>query len=324
MSFVDVRTWTAPSSDPHDEQFGDVIEATRPENADSYDAVLVGEPYDGAVIGRPGAREGPTALRTALAATKTYYLNGRPVGAIGDLGDIDIPSNESVRTAQSAVQEATTTAHELDTVPVFLGGDNSLTYPNVVPLLNDGSVGAISFDAHFDCRAVRGQPSSGTPYRQLYEDGLDAFAVVGARHFENSTEYAEYVDECGGAIVSADDVADDPIAAVDRALAAMTNVDAVYVSVDLDVLNAPEVPGVSAPTPGGISTRELFRMVRRATSIDRLAGFEVVECAPPLEDGDRTARAGARAVAYALSGIAESATDDSPAGRVPGDGGDCH
>jgi formiminoglutamase len=92
------------------------------------------------------------------------------------------------------------------------------------------------------------------------------------------------------------------VAAADRALEAVGDVDALYVSVDLDVLDAAAAPAVSAPTPGGLTSRELYRMLRLVAADERVAGFEVVECAPPLSDGDRTAKAGARAVAHFLAG----------------------
>ncbi|MFC7045313.1 formimidoylglutamase [Halobacteriaceae archaeon GCM10025711] len=294
--------WAGTSSDPNDEQFGDVVAAADLDHADEYDAVLVGEPYDGAVIGRPGAREGPAAIRRALAGTKTHHFDAGPVAGIADLGDVVFPHGKGVADVQAAVREVTAAVHDADALPVFLGGDNSLTVPNAAPLLDAGSVGAVSFDAHFDCREVRGQPTSGTPYRQLHDAGLDAFAVVGARHFETSTAYHDYVREQDGTVVTAEEVGDDPVSAIDTALDAMDGVDAVYVSLDLDVLDAPAAPGVSAPTPGGITTRELFRTLRLAASDDRVAGFEVVECAPPLDRDGRTATAGARAVAHFLAG----------------------
>jgi formimidoylglutamase len=300
MSLREPPAWEGSSSDPNDEQFGDVVELTTLDSVDEDDALLVGEPYDGAVIGRRGAREGPAALREALAGTKTHHFESGPVESVGDLGDIEIPAGD-VATVQEAIRETTRMVHGHDAHPIFLGGDNSLTYPNAAPLLTD-SLGVISFDAHLDCREVRGEPTSGTPYRQLHESGLDAFAVVGARHFETSTAYAEYVHGHGGEIVTSEAVGNSPKEAAERALDAMAEVDTLYVSLDLDVLDAAVAPGVSAPTPGGISTRELFRMLRRIAVDDRVAGFEVVECAPPLDTDGRTATAGARAIAHVLSG----------------------
>ena len=298
--------WVGTSSDPNDEQFGDVVERVDFEaggdyDADNYDAVFLGEPYDGAVIGRPGAREGPDAIRAALAGTKTHHFDAGPAPSIGDLGNAVVPDG-SVEVVQESLRSLTTQVHDRDALAVFLGGDNSLTVPNAGPLLDRGSLGIVNLDAHLDVRTIRDEPTSGTPYRQLLEGGLGAYAVVGARHFETSTVYHDYLRERGGGDVTAEEVGDDPVAAVDRALDAMAGVEQLYVSLDLDVLDAAAAPGVSAPTPGGLTTRELFRVLRLLAADERLVGFEVVECAPPLDEGGRTAVAGARAVAHVLAG----------------------
>jgi len=302
--FTEPPAWEGPSADPNDEQFGDVIYPATLLTASEYDAVLVGEPYDGAVVGRRGAREGPDAIREQLAATKTHHFDAGPVRSVGDLGNVDAITGEwtTMRAdeVQATVRELAADIYDSDAFPVFLGGDNSLTFGNAAPLLED-NVGIINFDAHLDCREVQEEPTSGTPYRQLYEAGLDSYAVVGARHFETSTQYASFVNERGGTILTADEVGTGAAAIADRLRDAMAGVETVYVSVDLDVLDATAAPGVSAPTPGGITTRELFRMLRMVATDDRVAGFEVVECAPPLEDDDRTARAAARAIAHFLS-----------------------
>ncbi|WP_256683946.1 formimidoylglutamase [Halococcus qingdaonensis] len=299
MSLREPPAWDGPSADPNDEQFGDIVEPITLDHASEFDTVLVGEPYDGAVIGRRGAREGPTALREALTGVKTHHFDAGPVESVGDLGDVEVLDGD-VSTVQESIREITREIHASDALPIFLGGDNSLTYPNAAPLLSE-SLGVVNFDAHLDCREVRGEPTSGTPYRQLHEAGLDAYACVGARHFETSTAYAEYVDEQGGEIVTSEAVGDDVESAAERALDAMAGVDTVYVSVDLDVLDATAAPGVSAPTPGGLTTRELFRMLRIVAADDRVAGFEVVEYAPPLDSRELTAAAGARAIAHFLS-----------------------
>ena len=305
--FLDPSTWEPTSTDPVDDQFGDVVEGTTLDGADAYDAVLVGVPYDGAVISRQGASEGPAGIRRSLLSTKTHHFDAGPVSSVADLGDVAIPEDPTAL-VQSAIADATRAVHDLDATPVFLGGDNSTTYANANPLLDadvgaaTGSLGVVSFDAHLDCRQVREDPTSGSPYRQLHDDGLDALSVVGARHFETSTGYHDFARDNDYEVVTAEEVGDDDVDAVDRALDALDAVDQVYVSVDVDVLDA-TYPGSSAPTPGGITARELFRMVRVAASDDRVAGFEVVETAPPLDENDRTVDAAARTVAHFLAGL---------------------
>lgn len=304
----DWNGWTGPSGDPNDRQFGDAIEPVTLE--DPPNVALVGEPYDGAVIGRRGAREGAAAIREALASVKTAHLGGGdPLGdhespTVGDLGDVPIPEG-GVAAVQEGVREVAAEIHDAGALPVFLGGDNSLTYANVAPLL-DERVGVINFDAHLDCREPLDGPTSGTPYRQLLEDGLAAYVAVGARHFETSETYVEYVRERGGTVVPSDAFEEGGVdGVVERVREAVAGVETLYVSVDCDVLDATAAPGVSAPTPGGLSTRELFSAVGSLAGDDRLAGCEVVECSPPLDRGGLTVDAAARTVAHGITGYLE-------------------
>ncbi|ELZ20279.1 formimidoylglutamase [Halosimplex carlsbadense 2-9-1] len=337
--------WSGPSDDPNDEQLGDAVERASLEDLHAFDAVLVGEPYDGGVIGRRGAADGPAAIRESLAAAKTHHVDVGPVArderrrgtpghdhgstgqslALGDLGDVALPDQTEgggpdVASTQERVREVTSDLYGRGAVPVFLGGDNSLTYPNAAPLLDRGSLGAISFDAHLDCREVRNGtgPTSGTPYRQLFADGLDELAVVGARNFETSTAYHDFLHEQGGRVFTPAEVAADPIDAMDDAIASLGDVDAIYVSVDVDVLDAAAAPGVSAPTPGGLLTRELYRLLEHVATHGRVASFEVVECAPSLDEGGRTVDAAARALAHFLASLAAPKGRHSRTGALDG------
>lgn len=380
-----VPEWQSPSDDPNDETFGDVIASddrgdlgSLPErlaDLDPADVVLVGEPFDAAVVGRSGAAEGPTAIRNSLAGVKTHHVEAGPIREgvrIVDLGDVTLRTGDDVSddggepvddgkpddteaddeaggvpgnhtaddemgsatadrdtaagqdaavrdaaasqstapgqdpaTVQNAVADVAAIVHDADAFPVFLGGDNSLTSGNVRPLLDRGSVGIVNFDAHLDVREVRDGPTSGTPYRQLFDAGLDAYVCVGARHFETSTEYVDYVHDRGDRIVTAETIDRDIDEALERVWRAVDDVDHLYVSIDCDVLDAPVAPGVSAPTPGGLRSRELFRLVRRVAADGRVAGLEVVECAPPLDVGKRTSDVAARTIVQFLTRYVE-------------------
>lgn len=303
MTLTDARSWAGTSEDPNDEQFGDIITATQIEEVGTFEAVLVGEPYDGAVIGRPGAAAGPRVIREALEGVKSHHYRYGPVQGIGDVGDV-LLADEPPEDAQASVRRVAEDLYASGGLPVFIGGDNSVTYPNVAPLLDLGSVAVLSFDAHLDCRTVRDQPTSGSPYRQLHDAGLDRLVVLGARDFETSTHYHEYLRDRGGIIRTAPTLRQDPAGVVSSVLEEL-RADAVYVSVDMDVLDATAAPGVSAPTPGGIHTIDLFEAVSRAARDERVVGVEVVETAPPLDRGGRTVEATARTVAHLLGGVSE-------------------
>ena len=90
--------------------------------------------------------------------------------------------------------------------------------------------------------------------------------------------------------------------AIDEALEGPEHV---YLSVDIDVIDPGHAPGTGTPEPGGITTAEMLRAVRRiATSVDVVA-LDVVEVSPPYDGpGEVTAQAAHRVVMEAISGIA--------------------
>jgi agmatinase len=77
----------------------------------------------------------------------------------------------------------------------------------------------------------------------------------------------------------------------------------VYVSYDIDVLDASAAPGTSGAEPGGLTTRELLRAVRVVASAGYTA-FDVVEVAPQYDPAGITATAACRVVLDMLAGAA--------------------
>ena len=104
--------------------------------AGAFDVVFLGAPFDAGASYRAGARFGPQAIRT------TDYLphdGSRPHLALGvdplaelriaDAGDVLMPPGEmaqSLRALESAVQ----TVAAAGALPVILGGDHTVTFPD--------------------------------------------------------------------------------------------------------------------------------------------------------------------------------------------------
>ena len=310
--FTQEFNWRGPTFDPNDEHFGDIVEHATPETAANYTAVLVGEPYDGGQVSVRGASLGPEGIRQGFAETKTCNLNHGPVTDIGDLGDIDIPWGRDVSETQDFIKDVAQEVHQLDTLPVFIGGGHDLGYPNSASLLDlHDNVAVINFDAHADVREVVDKPYNGSPFRQAFEEGLADYAFVGGRHHETSTSYVNYMRENDMEIIPSEEVGADPVGSVERAIESVGDVDAIHVSCDLDVLDMTAAPGTTAPTPGGLTTRELYTCLRSVARNPRVVSFDLIGCAPPLEAGtqrlmsanvNRTAIAGARAIANFLAG----------------------
>ena len=102
-------------------------------------------------------------------------------------------------------------------------------------------------------------------------------------------------------------------AVIDDAIAeALDGPDAVYLSIDIDVLDPGMAPGTGTPEPGGLLTRELLRAVRRIVGRVPLAAMDIVEVSPPYDHADVTAAAAHRCALEAISALAARQRDGHP------------
>jgi agmatinase len=85
---------------------------------------------------------------------------------------------------------------------------------------------------------------------------------------------------------------------------AMDDCDAVFLSIDVDVVDPGSAPGTGTPEPGGLTSRQLLDAVRRIAMSVPIAGVDVVEVAPPYDHAEITAYLANRVVLETLGGIA--------------------
>jgi agmatinase len=94
-------------------------------------------------------------------------------------------------------------------------------------------------------------------------------------------------------------------AVIDDAIAeALDGPDAIYLSVDIDVVDPGLAPGTGTPEPGGFLSRELLRAIRRIVGQVELAGMDIVEVSPPYDHAETTAMIANRAALEAISALA--------------------
>jgi agmatinase len=101
---------------------------------------------------------------------------------------------------------------------------------------------------------------------------------------------------------------------------AMSECDAVFLSVDVDVVDPGSAPGTGTPEPGGLTSRQLLDAVRRIAMETPLGGVDVVEVSPPYDHAEITAYLGNRIVLEALGGVAwRRKSERGEATRAPKD-----
>jgi agmatinase len=275
---------------------------------------VFGVPLDRASF-TPGAARGARAIREASSALPAHleprggafrglwdHERGRLVLAgarLLDHGDVYVDPASSAREAFDAVHS--TIRRRLDLcpgVPVFLGGDHSITEPILRALVDArGPVFLVHFDAHTDMSpAFRGRPHHHGSVMDLVRrmDGVAGILQVGVRDLGPPW----WTGAPKTVVLSADR------ARSDGELLRHVPADAAcYVSVDVDVLDPSEAPGVAVPVPGGLRLVELERMLQALGGARAVAGVDLVEVVPDLDRGRVTAAVAARLLVRLLDAV---------------------
>jgi agmatinase len=293
---------------------------SQPSTYAGADVIIIGAPYDGGTSHRPGARFGPQAMR----ATDYLPFDGkRPHLALGvdpladlrvvDIGDVEMPGGE-IEKSMARLEETVQQAAASGAVPVVLGGDHTIAWPDVTGVARHvgwGRVSVIHFDAHADTANIQfgSLIGHGTPMRRLIESGAargDRFLQVGLRGYWPDPPTLQWMASQGmRSFEMTEVVARGLDSCLTEAMGiATSDCDAVFLSVDVDVVDPGAAPGTGTPEPGGLTTRQLLDAVRRIAMEVPVAGMDVVEVSPPYDHADVTAFLGNRVVLEALSGVA--------------------
>jgi agmatinase len=284
------------------------------------DVAIVGAPFDEGVSARPGARFGPRAIRMAPTVWSNLSAWSLQLGLapyeklrVVDAGDAPIVPSRFER-ALRVIHEKVFRVASAGPTPIVLGGDHAITYPSAAAVARaiwPRRLGVVHFDAHADTGADQwgNLYGHGTPMRRLIEEGWVAgrnFVQIGLRGYWPEQETLEWMRGEGmrwHTMVEIEERGSEAV--IDDAITqALDGPEAIYLSVDIDVVDPGMAPGTGTPEAGGMLSRELLRGVRRIVGRVDLAGMDVVEVAPPYDHAEITAILAHRAVMEAISALA--------------------
>ncbi len=262
------------------------------QNQQDYTCSIFGVPFDATHSYKPGCRFGPDAIRTAFNNIEVFHPElGVDLESVivNDMGNI--PHTASSAKMLDMTKHVTSDLIKRDKPVFILGGEHLLTYATYLAFPKD--VAYIVFDAHYDLRDEYGDVAynHATYLRRIVEQ-RDANNIlhIGARAFA-AEELIFLRDSKINHITNSDIVHHyDRVSKTLRDFASMY--DAIYVSYDLDVLDPAFAPGVGNPEAEGITSRELFDMIRVLADIDaRIVGSDIVEMNPTYDTGATSALA---------------------------------
>lgn len=287
---------------------------------------IIGVPVD---LGadRRGVDMGASAIRYA-----GLEAGLRSIGhEVRDLGNIEVPVAEStaegalhakylqpIVTMADRLSAAVASAVEEGEFPIVLGGDHSVSLGSVAGTTRDRKAAVIWVDAHGDFNTPDTSPSgnihgmvlaalAGRGVPELINVGRAGIkveprniALVGIRELDGGER--DLLVQCGVHVFTMHDIDRMGLPTViDLAIERVTpGVHGIHLSLDLDVVDPLQAPGVGTPVPGGLSFRETHLAMEMLSSSDRLVSMDVVEVNPVLDTRNETAQL---AVQFALSAL---------------------
>ena len=185
-------------------------------------------------------------------------------------------------------------------IPLFLGGDHSITYSLVKAFatVHSENPGIIIFDAHPDCCSDFSPPTHEDLLLSLVKEKVISpknIILVGIRNSYKDELY--FLREHKISWFPMKEIINEGIHEISESIMAKAKgFGSLYISVDIDVLDPAFAPGTGYQEPGGLTTRELLFFLHRVKRLKNFIGADVVEVNPAKDSSGLTAKAAAKIV----------------------------
>ena len=279
---------------------------------EGVDVAIVGVPFDTGASYRVGARFGPEAIRN-ISALLRHHNEVLDVSifdhcSVVDYGDLPVNPGY-IEDSYKMIEEGLLPILEGGVTPIMLGGDHSVTLPELRAVAKrHGPVALIHFDSHSDTGDKRfgRRYTHGTPFRRAIEEELilvDHSIQVGMRGSIYSRDSLDDARKLGFDLVTSVEAQEQGIDELIRRIRERAGDAKAFVSFDIDFVDPAYAPGTGTPEVGGFTSSEALRVVRGLKGLD-LIGFDLVEVLPQHDPSQITALLAANIVYEFISLIA--------------------
>jgi formiminoglutamase len=259
--------------------------------------------------GRIGAHEGPKAIRERLAKLPIHFENIK----VADVGDI-ICIDDDMEACQVLFAQQISKLLKQKVFPIAIGGGHDMAYAHFMGIWdlikdsNKNRIGIINFDAHFDLRPIENKSNSGTPFHQIIQElqaqgnRVDYFAI-GIQQQSNTKELFEIAkaENINYAInYDCESSGTELEALKNRLIPFISQVDYLYVTIDMDGFSSAYAPGVSAPSPLGFTPYFVFKMLTFLLQSNKVISFDIAELNPSLDRDNLTANLAAKIIDFVV------------------------
>lgn len=282
------------------------------ENLPGADIAVVGVPFDSGASYRPGARFGPAHVRDASRLISPYnpaqQVSPFSAKRVADAGDI-VATPFDIGTAIRQIESHAVALGEKVDRMVTIGGDHTIALPLLRAINRKvGPVAVLHFDAHLDTwdTYFGADVTHGSPFRRASEEGLidrTASMHIGIRGPIYAASDLEDDRALGFQLLTTAFVEENGVPATVERIRNRLQDKPVYLSIDIDVIDPAHAPGTGYPEAGGLTSRELIRMIRALADLN-VVGADIVEVAPAYDHAQITGIAASHIAFEILSAMA--------------------
>jgi agmatinase len=256
------------------------------------DFAIIGAPFDTGATYRVGARFGPEGIRSASALLRPYNAS-LDVAIFDHLSGVDYGDFAIVPgylpESHAKITEGMRPVLEAGVTPIVLGGDHSITLPELRAVAEKfGPVALIQFDSHGDVwdGYFGGKDTHGTPFRRAIEEGLldtSRSSQIGLRGPLYEFEDIQQSRDLGFLVFTADEVRRAGIDTVISAVKERAGDGPCFLTFDIDFVDPTYAPATGTPEVGGFTSWESQQLVRGLQGVNFVA-FDLVEVSPPYDN----------------------------------------
>lgn len=179
-------------------------------------------------------------------------------------------------------------------IPMAIGGDHGTQVAMIMALIDHygpKEFAMVHFDAHLDMEDntktfgvfTHGARARRFAYEQGWVRGEDLHSI-GIRSPYHSPKLVKWINEIGDNYHFMPEFESKGFEAVWDHIKDDLKGKKLYISVDIDVLDSPHVPGTSNPEPGGLNAIQMLTMLRGLTIQNEVIAIDFVEYTPLLDD----------------------------------------
>lgn len=280
---------------------------------EDVDFVVVGIPFDSCATFRVGSRFGPSSIR------EMSVLGCKPYNPVLDVGIFDYCSGVDygdlgsvpgyVEDTFDVITEGMLPIFENGVVPIAMGGDHSVTLPELRACHKvHGPVALIHFDSHYDTIAEYfGKPySHGTPFYHAAKENLvdtSKSIQVGIREGYYGEEDKYHSTDLGYEVLKAVECHKMTTEEIIEKIKQRVGDSKAFLTFDIDFVDPAYAPGTGTPVIGGFSSAQTLEIIRGLKDLN-IVGYDLVEVAPQYDAGNVTSLTAAGIMYEFISHIA--------------------